>query len=96
MFTVKTCSLALTKRDGQYNAARWRKFWKSETSFESNLFFLDGVASNVLISREPLEEMSPAVKHGIDMEETESSNHVFLHCSTARQLWSFFLNTLGK
>jgi len=62
MFTVTTCSLALTKRDGQYNAAKRRKFWKSETSFESDLFLLDGVSSCVLVSREPPEEISSAMK----------------------------------
>lgn len=67
MFTVKTCSLALTKRDGQYNAARWRKFWKSETPFESDLFLLDGVSSSMLVSRQPLEEMSPAMKSMISI-----------------------------
>ncbi|KAG5615354.1 hypothetical protein H5410_015178 [Solanum commersonii] len=55
-------SLALTKRNGLYNAARWRKLWKSETSFESDVFLLDGVSSSVLVSREPPEEMSSAMK----------------------------------
>lgn len=92
----KTCYNILMKEVNQFFIGPWKQIWKPKAPMKVSCFeWL--VAKKACLTQDNLQRRGFQLVNRCYMckEETETINHLFLHCRAATPLWQLFLNILG-